>query len=1151
MKRLAYILMAAAVVFTACTKEAFEHPTEAGLRNASEFTPTVTVDQEINQVTFTLGEKGLVPVWVLQDNAGEWSSYNARDGFKKIFATAGDYAVRMYVMTASGISPDYVEKTFHINNTIVDFSRYVRYLAGKESKTWRIDNSVDAHQACGESVGNPTGWWAAKPDEKADFGIYDNRLIFTADGNYTFDPGVSGTVYVNTGVTASPYGEFRQDSDYTVAVNAETSPYEFAVEGNDLILKLKDGALFPYIPNNDYLKSSKFYVVSLDNNATTLVWYTATGNGGGPIAWQFILTSKEGEVKWNGFNYNADSNLWKPADAAHTYSQYYAPGWSQLPDVEVVQSGSSYTLNYPSATVDQWQAQFFIIPETPISLTSEKHYDFSVIVTASNPIPGMTFKLTDTGDDGNFLFTERVAIPAAEDYIFYLTDLAGIDADAVKMVFDFGGNADNTEVVIKNIVLKDHAVDDGTVLPDSPENPDNPDNPSQYTYGPDMLEGLFLQETWFSPAGWAGGLDPQASFEGGKLTLTVPAEIGGSEWMGQVKLVAPIPADTEKEYAFFATINASEDGVATVKVADANADAEHAFFYDNAVSLAALTPLAYKQEPVKPDQAYEAVMVIFDFGRMPAGTEITVTDIKLCEITGTAGGGGQEGGLIEGENLWATAAVEMTYWYSEAGWGGNLAPAEAEILAGNGLRVIMPEGIGGSEWMGQNAFHAATLPASKDEEYDFWMTLEADEDMTVTVKLAWNGHDVTNEFFYDNNVKLTAGKPLKYVQASISPDMGKEERNDYDGIVLFVDTGRSPAGSEVIMKDIHFQKHIGGTPDTPDTPDEDYTTNDSSIPASTFDIEGAGNLWRKATVTNTYWYSAADWSGLLEPIVFKADDWGGIKVIVPEGIGGSEWQGQTIFHTDIAASADATYDFCVTVKSDEDINGMTFKLAWEGNDNEHAMFYVNDARVKAGVPYQFRMKGVAPDVDYDKVVLFIDLGRCKVGTAVSFTDFCFQKSGGGSSGGGYGENLWGEPTIETWFSPSNWSGGLDPGAAYKDGKLTLTVPEGTGGTEWQGQVKLSVPVAVSASKEYDFSCRILADDDATITVKLADANADAEHAFFYDNAVALSASTPLTYKQSPTKPDQDYSATMLIFDFGRTPVGTEIEVSEIVLREIL
>ena len=100
--------------------------------------------------------------------------------------------------------------------------------------------------------------------------------------------------------------------------------------------------------------------------------------------------------------------------------------------------------------------------------------------------------------------------------------------------------------------------------------------------------------------------------------------------MGQVKLVADVPADPAVEYKFSCKIESSTDGTCTVKVADANADAEHAFFYDNNVALAAYDVVTYTKSPVSPDGAYSAIMVIFDFGRMAGGTEITVTDIKLC-----------------------------------------------------------------------------------------------------------------------------------------------------------------------------------------------------------------------------------------------------------------------------------------------------------------------------------------------------------------------------------------------------------------------------------------------------------------------------------------------------------------------------------------
>lgn len=157
-----------------------------------------------------------------------------------------------------------------------------------------------------------------------------------------------------------------------------------------------------------------------------------------------------------------------------------------------------------------------------------------------------------------------------------------------------------------------------------------------------------------------------------------------------------------------------------------------------------------------------------------------------------------------------------------------------------------------------------------------------------------------------------------------------------------------------------------------------------------FDVDGPGNFWKSASVSMTYWYSPSDWSGGLNPETETLEN-NGLKVVIPEGIGGNEWQGQTVFHTDIPMSASKTYDFCVTVEADQDIPAMTFKLAWEGNDNDHAAFYVNDFTVEAGEPATFKMESVVPDVDYDKVVLFVDLGRCTAETTVTLTKICMQE----------------------------------------------------------------------------------------------------------------------------------------------------------------
>ena len=635
MKRIAYIL-AAVLTLAACAKETIHHPSEAEApQTASVYEPVITVDQETNQVTFSVDAKGIIPVWLFYDNKTEdFTVRYARNGLQRIFTAAGDYKVRMQVMNAAGVTPDYVERTFHVDNTLVDFDKYIKLLAGSGDRVWRINNKVAAHQACGESIENPTGWWAASADEKAGTGLYDNRIMFSAEGEYTFDPGEAGTVYVNAGVTAAPYAEEGHSEDYQVAVAQTTAEYSFSVEGDYVYLSLPAGTPFPYIPNNDFVSDPRFIVQKVSAKELVLVWYTATGNGGGPIAWQFILTSEAGEVKFKGFNYNADSNLWKAADAAHTVGFWYAPGWAQIADPDMTQNGAEYTLTLPEATSDQWQAQFSITPTEPLVLTADKSYDFSVIVNTDTELPGMTLKLTDVGDDGNFLFVERVKFPAGET-VYYLTDLAGIDApNGVKMVFDFGGNAANTEVSLANIVVKDHAIDDGTVLPEEGGDDTPQGDVAPFDYDADTnlwkpADAAHTYSQYYAPD-WSQLDSPEVTNNGNVYSFSCPSATT-AQWQNQFFIIPTdaIALSADKHYDFQCKVEVSEkvNGV-TFKLTDTSSDDN--FLFTERRNLKGYELFTFTLADLAGIDA-AAVKMVFDFGGNSANTDVTISEIILRE----------------------------------------------------------------------------------------------------------------------------------------------------------------------------------------------------------------------------------------------------------------------------------------------------------------------------------------------------------------------------------------------------------------------------------------------------------------------------------------------------------------------------------------
>ena len=313
-----------------------------------------------------------------------------------------------------------------------------------------------------------------------------------------------------------------------------------------------------------------------------------------------------------------------------------------------------------------------------------------------------------------------------------------------------------------------------------------------------------------------------------------------------------------------------------------------------------------------------------------------------------------------------------------------------------------------------------------------------------------------------------------------------------------------------------------------------------------YDVTGDTNLWKAAALDVETWYSAGDWSGGITP-EYEVTAGNGIKVIIPEGVGGSEWMGQTKLKSHIASSSEKAYDFSVTLLADEDMT-VTVKLTNDPEeDNDiHAFFYDGQVNLKAGEPFVYRKANLKQNVSGDNVMLIFDFGRSPVGSSIEAKDIVFQEHMDG--------NLWSAATldVETWYSAGDWSGGITPEYEVTAGNgIKVTIPEGVGGSEWMGQTKLKSHIASSSEKTYDFSVKLTADEDMTVTVKLTnDPEEDNDiHAFFYDGQVNLKAGETLLYVKRGLTQQVSGDNVMLIFDFGRSPVGSSITASEIIFME--
>jgi len=798
-------ILGIALAFAACSPDKVSHPSEADIPYAEGIEPVITVDNETNEVTFSLpsGTTALIPVWEFQDKNGDFTVYAAQNGLKKIYATAGTYLVRMQVMNNAGLSPDYVERSFTIQNTLVNFDKYLTFFAGGtsgSSKEWRLKGEVDGHFGCGESGTTGTNWWAAKAYEKESTGIYEDRVTFTSDYGYTYDPGEDGMTYVNYGVTASPYTS-GQSEDYNFAVDAQTTTYSFGVDGDDLYLVLPANTLFMYIPNDSFVSDPRFKIESVNTKTMELVF------DNGSIAWHFTLTceDEEKEEVFEGFNYTADSNIWRPADlaGAHTLTYWYAPGWSQIADPETTEDNDigMYTLQLPEATTDQWQAQFFIIPVTDIALSSSVNYDFSCIINSSTAHSGITIKLTDSSDDGNFLFTERISVPALEDYVFYLTDLPGIDASAVKMVFDFGGNEANTEMTVKKITLKDHSVDDGTVVPSTGDDDDDDDvsfvdysssDNLWYAAGGDDESHTIFQ--YYAPD-WSQLADPDITLSGSTYSYSLPTATS-SQWQAQLHItpVSNLALSSENAYDFKVTVTTTADvkGV-TFKLTDTSDDGN--FLFTEQMDITAYEETEIEFTNLTGIDA-EAVKMVFDFGGNPDNTDVTISDIILQVHTG--GSASTSVSYDSDENLWKPADEDntLTYWYAP-GWSQI---ADPETSYSDGVYTLSLPSATTDQWQAQFfIIPTNNISLSSSETYYFSVTINSSTTFTgVTIKLT----DTTDDGNFLLTERVTIDEAYEDIEFSYSGLAGI----DADAVKMVFDFGGNPDNTEISVGPIILAK---------------------------------------------------------------------------------------------------------------------------------------------------------------------------------------------------------------------------------------------------------------------------------------------------------------------------------------------------------
>jgi len=971
MKIFRYMALAlAAVVTMGCAKEYMEVDPDK-VPTASELQVKIDVDQATNYVTFSIENEGMVPMWLfgeeqIDGKPNKKYAYTG-NGLELRIRDAGTHSVEVKAFNAHGVSVGSKVVDFTLENTYrdpFDPSKYVTFFAGSDQKVWEWNSTVKGHMGCGEPGTEGTNWWSAGPDEKKDCGLYDDRLIFTKDMKYTYNPGEGGTVYVNKdsgyGAELNP----NDGNDYQVPIEGFTTSYSFENAWNDagieeVYLVLPANTNLSYIPNPDALADPRYRILEGTNTKKI-----ALSHDNGSISWkyEFIVegSAKPADPKPDPgevvFDPNSDRNLWK--SAVMDVSFWFANNdWGQIDNPAYTVDGNKHTIVIPEGIGTQrWQGQM-VFNNTGIVTSADKTYDFQLVLNSTADHSGVTIKLTQQDDDNVFFFEDAHAVTAYEEFKYQVKGVKGVDLTNAKLVLDFGGATPGSTVEIKDIVLQEH-IEGGASGP-APFDPSSPDNLWNSAVTTD-------HHFWFANNDW-GEIDPATvTSDGGTHTFVLPDGIGGQQWQGQFFFQnTGLKSEAAKTYDFHLVLNSTADhpGV-TVKLCSQTDDG--AIITDGRYALTAYEDFVLDVYAA-PGIDCENLKLVFDFGGGQGGSTVVVKDIVFREAKTVGGGGGGSNEPVfdpaDPNNLWNSAVTtDHHFWFANNDWG-EIDPATVTSDGGTHT-FVLPDGIGGQQWQGQFFFQNTGLKSEAAKTYDFYLVMNSDADHPgVTVKLCAQD---------DDGAIITDGRYALSAYEDFELKVTGAQGIDCENLKLVFDFGGGQGGSTVVVKDIIFRESQGA-PAPPSEPEQ----------PSVLDPNSDANLWKTANTSEiSYWFADANWTQIADPEMTAGDN--EYTLIMPEGIGGSQWQGQFVFnHTGIVIKTDKTYDFQVTLYSEADHPHVTVKPCYEQapSNDVNELLYKADIALSAYEEYVYTATGL-PGTDIPDMKLVFDFGGAVAGSKV-------------------------------------------------------------------------------------------------------------------------------------------------------------------------
>ena len=818
------VAMAMSLLAIGCTTEILT-PDQNKLPEASSLDVVIDVDQATNYVTFSVKNTALVPMWIFGEDkidgkANKKYAYTG-NGISLRIREAGTHQVEVKAYNAHGISVGSKIVEYTLDNTYrdpFDPTPYMKAIAGE----WQWNSEVAGHFGCGEPGTDGTNWWSCGANEKADWSLYDDRMTFTADGAYTYNPG-DGQVYVNKDSGFKNEYNTNDGNDYLAPIDEYTTSYTIENSWNDagieeIYLVLPEGSNLSYIPNPEALTSPRWRFLETKTSAIKKKMSLVIDNGG--IAWKYEFipavkvatpeellagTSAEGKVwvldtesrghlgcgesvenpaGWwaAGANEKAGTGLYDDEitfypDGKYTYSSgadgkmyinwgvtAIGPNPGAEPDIDIEWPFTEATYTFDGETIT-------LAANTPMVYVPSDH-------VWANPV----FHVTAISETSLTVVADNPG--CYWQMIFKARDIQG----------PAGPTLNGTELPAEISVAQGDLIEVGNLnLDDIWVDPDFFEvsgNALKFkAVAGDYHFSYDKNAKWIKVVPMYNGA--KATYENGKA-LWIIGDGGGKPTtdylIGWNTGEAPLPCAQIGENTYQITLAMKAEGGSVKVFGQADWGLEWTKDKYGTVTDNGFFHVPGDDGNIHTIEGTEPGYYTFTFVDNDGILDMTVDKVKETVFDAADAT----------HNMWLNKnLLSMSYYYAP-GWAQIADPAVEED--GNSYVISLPEATT-DQWQAQVAFHT-DMTSSAAKTYDFQCVLTSNQDHPgVTIKLVLSGGgDNDNIFYFADRHSLKADEEYVYRMADM-PGI------DMDKISLFFDFGGNAAGTEVNVRDVLFQEH--------------------------------------------------------------------------------------------------------------------------------------------------------------------------------------------------------------------------------------------------------------------------------------------------------------------------------------------------------